>query len=597
MRNLFRPSNRPNRPNRPYPSCPSHPPGTLTLPVLLMFLLLSFALLIVAGGCAPDFTEPAPDAPAPVPPDALVLTMLYGSEKQAWIDHVTETFNAQQNPSLSGRPIFIETVPIGSLESLNQIVNGEVQPAIWSPASRLVFPLANDQWASSHGGDVLVDDSDAPSLVLSPVVIAMWKPMAEAMGWPDTPLGWSDIASFSRENKTWADYGYPEWGPFKFGHTHPDYSNSGFTTIIATAYAGAGMPRTLTLEAVQQPGVSQFIADVEETVIHYGESTGFFGRRMIEKGPAYLSAAVLYENLVMESYDRTRYPNIVMPIVAIYPREGTFWSDHPFAILPWAQEQDEVRTAAEQYRAFLLARPQQELALQYGFRPVDSTIPVAEAITPDQGVDPSQPASVLRVPPADVMRAARAAWGEKKKRVEVLVLLDISGSMNEENRIVMAKEGLTSFVQHLADADRLGLVVFNNETQEIVPLSQIGPKRQEVLQRLSGLFASGNTRLIDTVKVAYENLQQQPRGETIRALVVLSDGADTASTTTQEALTSLVSADEEGYSIKIFTIAYGSGGQEAQDLLRAMSEASGGKFYQSDPTNIGQVYLDISRFF
>jgi Ca-activated chloride channel family protein len=169
--------------------------------------------------------------------------------------------------------------------------------------------------------------------------------------------------------------------------------------------------------------------------------------------------------------------------------------------------------------------------------------------------------------------------------------------MNEENRIVMAKEGLTSFVQQLADADRLGLVVFNNETQEIVPLSQIGPKRQEVLQRLSGLFASGNTRLIDTVKVAYENLQQQPRGETIRALVVLSDGADTASTTTQEALTSLVSADEEGYSIKIFTIAYGSGGQEAQDLLRAMSEASGGKFYQSDPTDIGQVYLDISRFF
>lgn len=569
-----------------------------------LITLITISLLAVLSGCdsMPDMPS-APGAPsegggqAAPPSESLVLHMLYGSEKEAWINEVTATFNSQQNMSPNGRPIHVEAIPIGSLESMRAIINGDEQPAIWSPASSVIFPLANNQWASSHSGEMLVEEGNAPSLVLSPVVIAMWRPMAEAMGWPDTPLGWSDIVAFAREGKTWADYGHPEWGPFKFGHTHPDYSNSGFITIIATAYAGAGGPRELTLEDVQKPDVSAFIADIESTVIHYGKSTGFFGRRMMEKGPNYLSAAVLYENLVMESYDQTQYPDLVMPIVAIYPREGTFWSDHPFAILPWARQDEEVRAAAETYRDFLLAVPQQERALYYGFRPSLSDVPIANDITPDKGVDPQQPVSVLRAPDAEVMEAARAAWGQNKKRVEVTVLIDTSGSMGADGRITRAKAGLGTFINQLADADSLSVISFSTDATTLSPLSEVGTSREEALRRVDGLFAAGDTRLIDTTLEAYRDMEQRPRGEHIRAIVVLSDGADTASTSSQTTLEQHVSADEEGYSIKIFTIAYGPENNEARGLLEAMAEASGGKFYESGPNNIEQVYLDITRFF
>lgn len=58
---------------------------------------------------------------------------------------------------------------------------------------------------------------------------------------------------------------------------------------------------------------------------------------MLTGGPQYLSAAVLYENTVIDS---RRQPGST-PLVAIYPREGTFWSDHPAAVVrrPWTTPQ------------------------------------------------------------------------------------------------------------------------------------------------------------------------------------------------------------------------------------------------------------------
>jgi Ca-activated chloride channel family protein len=474
-------------------------------------------------------------------------------------------------------------------------VNGQEQPAVWSPASSILIPVANQEWASRNNGDDLTVEDAPPPLVLSPVVIAMWEPMAQALGWPEEPIGWADIAEFASSNQTWEDFGHPEWGPFQFGHTHPDYSNSGITSILAMAYAATGQTSGLTVQDVQQPEVAEFVSDVQQGVIHYGRSTGFFGRQMFNRGPGYLSAAVLYENLVVEAYNEELYPNLPMPVVAIYPEEGTFWSDHPYAILdgPWMT--DDLKAAAELYRDFLLAEPQQQRALQYGFRPADINIPISAPITPANGVDPDQPQTLLEVPSADVTRAIRDLWGENKKRVEVQVVLDTSGSMNENGRLEGAKRALDSFIGQLSDQDQLGIITFSDGASVLTPMDELGPKREEVLQRVNGLFATGGTRLIDTVLEAYSELEEDPPGERIRAIVVLSDGEDTASNQSAQTLLNTLQADESGQSIKVFTIAYGSGGDA--NLMSRIAEASGATSYTSEPEQIEQVYRDIATFF
>ncbi len=557
--------------------------------LVLLFTMVGVLLM------ACEFLGVGPGSSDGPPSDALVVRMLYGSEKESWIEAVTAEFNQQRNQTSSGQPIFVEAVPMGSGESMDLILNGQEQPAIWSPASSIFLPLANDAWASANNGQQLSSENDPPPLVLSPVVIAMWRPMAEVLGWPAEAIGWGDIAELTRGDQTWQDFGHPEWGAFQFGHTHPDYSNSGITSIIAMVYAASGKTTGLTVADVQQPEVAAFVSDVESGVIHYGRSTGFFSQQMFNRGPGYLSAAVLYENLVVEAYNKTLYPNLPLPVVAIYPAEGTFWSDHPYVILNGSWMNDELTEAAEIYRDFLLARPQQERALQFGFRPADIDIPITAPIASENGVDPTQPATLLEVPSAEVIRTIRDVWGESKKRVEVQVVLDISGSMNEDGRLEQAKQALSIFMGQLSDEDKLGIITFSDSATVLTPMDELGPKREDVLQRVNGLFAAGGTRLIDTVTESYQNLQQEPPGERIRALVVLSDGEDTASSGSVQELLPLLQADESGESIKVFTISYGSSGDA--DLMRQIAEASGATTYQSEPGQIEQVYRDIATFF
>src|SRR5262249_50596565 len=152
------------------------------------------------------------------------------------------------------------------------------------------------------------------------------------------PVGWSDVLALASDNNGWASRGHAEWGRFRFGHTHPLYSNSGLISILAEVYAGSGKVAGLTLPEVTDSKVAAFVSQIENSVVHYGSSTGFFGRKMFDNGPEYLSAAVLYENMVIEANTAPSKP--VLPVVAIYPKEGTFWSDHPAGIVqrPWVTD-------------------------------------------------------------------------------------------------------------------------------------------------------------------------------------------------------------------------------------------------------------------
>lgn len=525
----------------------------------------------------------------------VVVSIVYGSEKQAWLEPLVQQYNAAQHKTADGSTIVIQATPMGSIESVNGIISGELQPVVWSPASSVYIPVANAEWRKSHSDDLVT--GNPKDLVLSPVVIAMWKPMAEALGWPAKPLGWADIAALATSAEGWKPYGYPEWGSFKFGHTHPNYSNSGIVSIIAEAYSGANKQRGLTLADLQQDSLKSFMADVESSVIHYGTSTGFFADRMFQNGPSYLSAAVLYENLIVaQETKRLNGSSNQLPVVAIYPKEGTFWSNHPYVVLnaPWVTA--EQKEAAQDFQNFLLDKPQQLKALELGFRPADPSIPLTAPLDAQHGVDASQPQTVLEIPSAEVISGIQALWKEVKKPVDLVIVMDTSASMRGD-KIASARTSLMQFIQLLDDRDSLEVIVFNSEAATLTELSPVGEKRQKVLNSVSGIFEDGKTRLYNTVLDAYQNLAQNGDPKHIRSIVVLTDGQDTNSTISVDELLNQIGAsgEEAGLSIKIFTIAYGSDADK--DILKRIAETTGGKQYDSDPNTINKVYSDIATFF
>jgi len=526
--------------------------------------------------------------------------MYYGSEKEAWIKNVVTDFNSQNITACDG-PISVKATPIGSGQSMQEILNGTIQPDIWSPAGAVWLGLLNTQWEAKHGSGLIDTGATAsPSVVISPVVIAMWKPEAEALGWPNKAIGWADIAALSTNLHGWAAYGHPEFGDFKFGHTHPDYSNSGLDAVIAENYAAVGKVRGLTADDVNNPKTRDFVANVESSIIHYGDSTGFFADKMFSNGPNYLSATVMYENLVVQANDGKTYPHLAYPVVAIYPKEGTFYSDHPFAILQASWVTPAKKAAALAFRNFLLAPAQQKNALQYGFRPADPSMAIGAPIDSAHGVDAKQPSTLLQVPSADVVNAIKTSWNEQRRKVDVMLILDRSGSMNDKiggiSKLEASKQGLVEFVNMLGDNDGLGLTVFSDSADILTPVGSLGPKRQNVLNTINGIVTDGQTRLFDTIAEQVSALQALS-SKHIKAIVVLTDGMDNISHRSRSQLVSQItpSGENAGEGIKVFTIAYG--GDADVNGLTAIASATGGQEYAGTPQNIRQVYLQISEFF
>jgi Mg-chelatase subunit ChlD/ppGpp synthetase/RelA/SpoT-type nucleotidyltranferase len=255
-----------------------------------------------------------------------------------------------------------------------------------------------------------------------------------------------------------------------------------------------------------------------------------------------------------------------------------------------------LKEAAQIFEDFLLDTGQQEQAIQFGFRPADPSIPLGFPLDANHGVDKNQPQTVLEVPNADVTIAIQDLWSQVKKPVDVVVVMDISGSMRGK-KISSARESLGEFIGLLDDRDRLQVILFSTEIISLADLSPLSENREELQRRVSAVSEGGGTRLFDATLNAYQAIEATGDKDHIRALVVLSDGMDTESNIGLDMLINKIGAsgEDSGTAIKIFTIAFGNDANK--EILRQISESTGGRLFIGDPESIYNIYAEIETFF
>jgi len=416
--------------------------------------------------------------------------------------------------------------------------------------------------------------------------------MARALGWPRRHLGFEDVLRLARDPQGWGRYGHPEYGSFKLVHTNPDFSTSGLEAVVAEYYAATGKKEGLRVGDVAGPARAKVQA-IERSIVHYGDTTLFIAEQMLQDGPGYASAAAMEEATLLDFNRRRRgQPRLV----ALYPKEGTFFSDNPFIVLqaPWVTGAE--REAAAAFQRFLADRLSPQVAARGGFRPADlKTAPVAP-ISARFGADPRQPRRVLGLPEPRVLDRLEAAWRRDRKPANVLLVVDTSGSMGQENRLARAKDGLRSFLAQVEPQDRLGLTAFSDRVRPLVGVAA-GTKAR-IASTLRGLFADGGTAVYDATADAVASVRSSADTSRINAVVVLTDGEDTDSSRTANQVAQILRAQgDSARRVRVFTIAYSADAAGSADGLKLISAASGGKAYTGDTTDIETVYKSISSFF
>jgi Ca-activated chloride channel family protein len=78
-----------------------------------------------------------------IPGASVTVSIVYGSEKRDWLEPLVQQFNEARNQTADGKTIVVEATAMGSIESVRGIIEGTLQPTVWSPASSVYIPVAN----------------------------------------------------------------------------------------------------------------------------------------------------------------------------------------------------------------------------------------------------------------------------------------------------------------------------------------------------------------------------------------------------------------------------------------------------------------------
>jgi Ca-activated chloride channel family protein len=603
--------------------------------------LAALVILAIAGaaGCTSgDTGGDAAGGPQEVPEGCTAIDTAVSPEKLELLSDLAQRFNGSDEAGEGGACAFVRVQRQSSGAAMELLAEGWPEenvngprPVVWSPASSAWGAILNERlqaggqapMAAVAAGGTPAADAAKP-FMLTPLVIAMPRPMAEALGWPATPIGYGDILRLAQDPAGWGARGHPEWGPFRLGKTNPNLSTSALSATIAQYYAATGKSRDLTAEDLARPEVEAFARGVESTVVHYGDITLTFLNnwyRNDARGTAltYTSAVAVEEKSVID-YNRGNPDGILdpgekprppkIPLVAIYPKEGTLFSDNPFIVLdaPWVTP--EARDGARRFERFVQQPANQQRVLAAGFRPGNPEVGLGDPIQTANGVDPDQPQNVLGVPDPAVLSRVLELWGQQRKGARVLMVLDVSGSMGDagdeagNTKLDLAKQAVIASLDSFKGEDDVGLRVFSTELSateptdyvDLVPLGPVAAQREQLEAKIRSLVPTQGTPLYTVTGESYTTIRESFDPQRINAIVLLTDGKNEDPRNTDvDGLLATLRAGSEGESsrpVRVFPIAYG----EDADLsvLRRIAEATNAAAYDaSDPSTIDKVLTAV----
>jgi len=588
---------------------------------LIAAAIAGVVLIIALRAMFTDDSGTGSDASSDAPREGCTkLVLAASSEKAALLQQIAREYE-REDRRVDGSCVDVEVNSKASGGAEEALARGwddatdGPRPDVWSPAASTWLALLREDLARADRPDLLTDQN--PSIAKTPLVLAMPQPMAEALGWPKTPIGWGDVLSLSRNPQGWAAKGHPEWGRFKLGKTNPFLSTSGLAATVGIFVAATGRSSDLTARDLSNKTMRSYAQAVERSVVHYGDTTLTFLSNLQRaddagQGLSYVSAVAVEEKSVLDYNNGNptgdpatagKHGKPRVPLVAIYPKEGTLASDNPYAVLtaPWVD--DAKRAAAADFLGYLTSEPVQKRFTDAGFRAADGT--PGAALRASKAVLLDQPKITLDPPAPAVLAGVRQAWTELRKRARVLLVIDVSGSMGQsagsgQSRLELAQKSASAALEDFAADDHVGVWAFTSDIApnavhtEIAPIAPIGPQLKEMRQAIDRLVPLNGTPLYAVTREATKVMTDGLDPERINAVVLLTDGKNEypSDNDLDSLVRSLQTSENSDSAVRVFSIAYG----EQADLgtLRQISEASRAAAYDAtDPASIERIFTAV----
>lgn len=152
---------------------------------------------------------------------------------------------------------------------------------------------------------------------------------------------------------------------------------------------------------------------------------------------------------------------------------------------------------------------------------------------------------------------------EERKPANLVFVIDVSGSMNRENRLELVKKSLHVLVDQLQPTDSVGIVVYGSEGRVLLP-STSAEDKQAILSAINELQPEGSTNAEEGLVLGYEMAARSFKPTAINRVILCSDGVANVGETGAEGILRSI----EDYARKdIYLSTFGFGMGNYNDVL------------------------------
>ncbi|HEY2802184.1 MAG TPA: VWA domain-containing protein [Chthoniobacterales bacterium] len=177
---------------------------------------------------------------------------------------------------------------------------------------------------------------------------------------------------------------------------------------------------------------------------------------------------------------------------------------------------------------------------------------------------------------------------EKRPSSNLVFLLDVSGSMEPENRLPLVKQAMRLLVGKLGENDHVAIVVYAGASGLALP-STTGDHKERILAALENLQAGGSTNGAQGIELAYQTAAEHFIKGGVNRVILATDGDFNIGTTSEGDLVRLI---EEKAKIGVFLSVLGVGDDNLNDsMMQKLADKGNGNYAYLDSLGEAQKVL------
>ena len=184
----------------------------------------------------------------------------------------------------------------------------------------------------------------------------------------------------------------------------------------------------------------------------------------------------------------------------------------------------------------------------------------------------------------------KAVDDEDRKNATLIFTIDVSGSMEREDRLGLVKRSLRLLVDELRPSDDVGIVIYGSRGQVILnPTS--GEDRNRIIEAIDRLQPGGSTFVEEGLQLAYEMAVDHVEPGRITRVIVLSDGVGNVGNTAADSILRQVRRHVDR-GVTLTTVGFGMGNYNDELMEQLANDGNGSYYYVDDLSEARRIFVE-----